>query len=231
MIRSCCVTSAALGLSMAAALLVSTGSVRAAESGAARLVVAAAESTDRPAAKADRTPAGRHGNADKQAKAEKPSKAEPKPAANQKLGKPVQLATFGDWGAFLAQGGKEKTCYALAMPKERLPSTLKRDQAFVFISSRPAENVRNEVSVIMGFPMKDGGEAKAEIAGTNFDLIAKGSNAWVKNPAQEPQFIDAMKHGSKLVVKAPSVKGKVTTDSYSLAGLSQALERVQKECP
>jgi hypothetical protein len=39
-----------------------------------------------------------------------------------------------------------------------------------------------------------------------------------------------MKRGSKLIVKAPSTKGNVTTDSYSLAGLSQALDRVQKEC-
>ena len=38
-------------------------------------------------------------------------------------GKPVLLDTFHDWGAYKAQG-KEKTCYALASPKERAPSTL-----------------------------------------------------------------------------------------------------------
>lgn len=146
-------------------------------------------------------------------------------------GKPVQIASFGDWGAFLAQGGKEKTCYALAQPKDRLPEKLKRDPAYVFISSRPGENIHNEVSIIMGFPMKDGGDAQADVAGTSFDLVAKGTNAWVKNPAQEAEFINAMKKSAKLVVKATSIKGNMTTDSYSLAGLTQALERVQKECP
>src|SRR5947209_5104397 len=111
-------------------------------------------------------------------------------------GKPVLLDTFHDWGAYMARG-KEKTCYALASPKERAPSTLKRDPAYVFISSRPSENVRNEVSIIMGFPMKDNSEAKAEIGSASYDLIAKGTNAWVKNPAQETQFIDAMKRGAK----------------------------------
>ena len=144
-------------------------------------------------------------------------------------GKPMLLDTFHDWGAYMAQG-KEKTCYALASPKDRAPGSLKRDPAYVFISSRPSENVRNEVSIIMGFPMKDNAEAKAEIGNSSYDLIAKGTNAWVKNPAQENQFIDALKKGSKLIVKAPSVKGNVTTDSYSLAGLSQALDRVHKEC-
>jgi invasion protein IalB len=145
--------------------------------------------------------------------------------------KPVLIANYGDWGAFLAQSGKEKTCYALASPKDRLPSSLQRDPAYVFISSRPAENVRNEVSIIMGFPMKDGAEARAEIGNTGFDLVAKGPNAWVKNPAEEAQFIEAMKKSAKLTVKASSIKGNTTTDSYSLTGFSQAVERVLKECP
>jgi hypothetical protein len=151
---------------------------------------------------------------------------------SDEAGKPVQVASFGDWGAFMAQqGGKKKTCYALAQPKERMPASLKRDAAYIFISSRPAENVHNEISIIMGFTMKDNGEAQADIGGTHFQLIAKGTNAWIKNPAEEAQFIETMKKGSKLVIKAASTKGNTTTDSYSLAGLSQALERVQKECP
>jgi hypothetical protein len=144
--------------------------------------------------------------------------------------KPVQVATFGDWGAFLAEAGKEKTCYALAQPKERDPASLKRDPAYVFISTRPGENIRNEVSIIMGFKMKDGGEAQAEVGTTSFDLISKGANAWVKNPAKETELIEAMKKGAKLVVKAASARGNTTTDSYSLSGLTQALERVKKEC-
>ena len=78
--------------------------------------------------------------------------------------KPVQVGSFEDWNAFLAQSGKEKTCYVLASPKDRTPAGLPRDPAYVFISSRPAENVRNEVSIIMGFPMKDGAEARARSA-------------------------------------------------------------------
>lgn len=144
--------------------------------------------------------------------------------------KPTQVATYGDWGAFVAEGGKDKTCYALAKPKTREPDNLKRDAAYVFISSRPSENVRNEVSIIMGFPMKDGGDAQAEIGTASFELITKGTNAWVKNPAKEGELIDAMTKGAKLIVKASSIRGNMTTDTYSLSGLRQALERVAKEC-
>lgn len=150
--------------------------------------------------------------------------------AEDQKAKPVQIATYGDWGAFLAEAGKEKTCYALAQPKDREPAKLKRDPAYVFISSRPGENIRNEVSIIMGFPMKDGGDAQADVGSASFELISKGTNAWVKNPAKEAELIGAMKKGAKLIVKAASARGNVTTDSYSLSGLSQALDRVQKEC-
>ena len=162
---------------------------------------------------------------------EEPPAAAPSADA-KKGGKPSQVANYGDWGVFVAQGDKTKICYALATPKERAPSGLKRDPAFIFISSRPGENVREEVSIIMGFSVKEGAAARAEIAiGPGFDLVTKGANAWIKNQAEEPKFVDALKKGAKLIVKAPSLKGHVTTDSYSLAGLSQALERAEKECP
>jgi len=166
------------------------------------------------------------------AAAKKPETSKPDSKKKDAKGaaKPALLANYGDWGAFLAQSGKEKTCYALASPKDRNPAGLQRDPAYVFISNRPAENVRNEISIIMGFPMKDGAAARAEIGSTGFDLVAKGPNAWVKNPAEEAQFIDMMKKSAKLVVKASSIKGNMTTDTYSLAGFSQALERVLKEC-
>ncbi|WP_395665203.1 invasion associated locus B family protein [Methylocella sp.] len=150
---------------------------------------------------------------------------------SKKAGKPQQVGTFGDWAAFTAMSGKDKTCYALATPKERAPARLKRDPAYVFISYRPGEKVRGEVSIIMGFAIKDGSDPKAEIGGTTFALAPKGANAWIKSAAEEPQFVEALKKGAKLTVKAASAKGNVTTDTYSLSGISQALDKVQKDCP
>ena len=143
-------------------------------------------------------------------------------------GKPVQVGTFGDWGAYLAKG-KAKTCYALAMPKDRKPEG-KKEAAYVFIADRPAEKVHNEVSIMMGFPIKESGAAQAKVGSASFDLVAKGSNAWIKNPADEAKFVDALKHTGKLTVTAPSMKGKSTTDTYSLAGFKQALDHVAKDC-
>lgn len=157
---------------------------------------------------------------------------EAKPAAAS-AAKPNLVGTFGDWGVYVSQGAKSKVCYALGQPNARSPSSLKKDAAYVFISNRPGEGVHNEVSIMAGTPLKEGGAGgRAEIGGTGYDLVAKGQNAFVKNAAEEGQFVGTLKRrGAKLILKLPLAKSGTVTDTYSLAGMQQALERVAKECP
>ena len=144
---------------------------------------------------------------------------------------PMLVGTYGDWSAYTTQGGKSRVCYVLAQPKDRSPSSLKKVAAHIFISSRPAEHVHNEISVIFGVPLKPGdAQARAEVGTTSFDMVSKGQNAFVKNAADEVRFIDLMKKSPKLIVKGTLIKGGQASDSYSLTGLGQALDRVTKEC-
>ena len=159
------------------------------------------------------------------------SASKPKPGAPAGVGQPMQLATFGDWGAYASDTAKGKVCYALSQPRERLPAGLNRDPAYLFISSRPTEGVRNEVSVVTGFPTKDGGDGEAAIAGQSFALVTKGPSAWLKNAAEDPNLVEAMKKGQSMTLKTISKKGNANTDRYSLSGFAQALERVRKDCP
>ncbi|MFZ3180473.1 MAG: invasion associated locus B family protein [Methylocystis silviterrae] len=160
-------------------------------------------------------------------KAEKPAE---KPA-DKGSDKPEQLGSYGEWGAYAAQSGRSRTCYALGQPKERTPKAkLKDASAYIFISTRPAENIHNEVAINLGYATKDGSAAVADIDGDSYELITKGTNAWVKDQSREREFVGAMRGGAKLIVKAASSKGTSTTDSYSLKGLSDALTRAVQEC-
>jgi hypothetical protein len=154
------------------------------------------------------------------------------PAAAAQPGGPTLVATTGDWGVYVTSG-PGKQCYALAQPKERAPKDLKRDAAYLFISTRPTEKVRNEVSVIMGFDVKAAEKTVPELAvgAKKFELAAEGSHLWVKDGAQLGAVVDTLRKGGKLTVKAASLRGNVTTDSYSLSGIGGALDRVRKECP
>ena len=142
----------------------------------------------------------------------------------------MELGKFGDWGAYMAGTGANKVCFALSQPLERLPKGLNRDPAYLFITSRPAQNVRNEVAFMLGFGLKANVDGAATIDGHAFALESKDKTAFVKNAAEEPQMVQAMRAGSKLSVRTTSLRGNVTTDSYSLSGLTKALDKVQSDC-
>ncbi|TCT04330.1 invasion associated locus B family protein [Aquabacter spiritensis] len=143
---------------------------------------------------------------------------------------PKAVAQFGDWSVYTGTSGSAKVCYALSQPKDRLPGGLNRDPAFFFVSTRPGEKVVNEVSLTMGFPMKDGSESKLTIGSQTFMLYTKEEGAWVRNVAEESKLIEAMRKGRDLTVASTSTRGNVTTDKYSLGGIAQALDRVAQEC-
>jgi hypothetical protein len=166
--------------------------------------------------------------------APKPAPAAPAAAAAAPAGdtQPTLLGQYGDWGAYSATPGGRKVCFSIAKPKSALtnPAGRKRDQAYVFISDRPAENVRNEVSVIFGYPFKPSTDASAEIGTDKFAMYTLNDGAWIKNVAEEARMVDAMRKGSDLTVKGVSGHGTESTDQYSLKGLSQALDRATQEC-
>ena len=147
-------------------------------------------------------------------------------------GAPTLLGQFGDWGAYTANSGGRTLCYAIAKPSSQAtqPAGRPRDPAYVFIATRPTENVRNEVSIIVGYPFKPGFEATVDIGSAKYAMFTQNDGAWVKNPAEEARMVDAMRKGSDLVVSGESGKGTKSTDRYTLRGLGQALDRVAQEC-
>jgi invasion protein IalB len=145
---------------------------------------------------------------------------------------PTLLGQYGDWGAYTATPGGKKVCFALSKPKasKTEPVGRKRDPAYLFISTRPSENVRQEVSVIIGYPFKSSSDATAEIGPTKFAMYTQNDGAWIKNVAEEARFVEAMRKGADLTVKGTSGRGTQSTDQFSLKGLAQALDRAEQEC-
>jgi invasion protein IalB len=157
-----------------------------------------------------------------------------KPAAAPAAGdaQPTLLGQYGDWGAYTASPGGNKVCFALAKPKttKTEPEARKRDQSYVFVSTRPADKVKNEVSVIIGYPFKTNSDATAEIGTAKFAMYTQSDGAWIKNAGEEARMVDAMRKGADLTVKGTSGRGTQSTDQYSLKGLAQALDKIEQEC-
>lgn len=144
----------------------------------------------------------------------------------------VLLGQFGDWGAYSATPDGKKVCFALSKPTSAVtdPPGRNRDPSYAFVSTRPAEKVKNEVSVIVGYPQKANLDAVATVDSASYVLYTQNDGAWVKNAGDEARMVAAMRKGSSLVVKSESSRGTKTTDTYSLKGVSDALDKVAAEC-
>jgi len=163
--------------------------------------------------------------------AAKPAAAKPEPAVAGGS-EPTLIGQFGTWGAYTAVPNGKKICFALAKPSSSKtnPPNRPRDPAYAFISTRPAERVVNEVSVMIGYTLKAGSESTLEVGGASYSMYTQGDGIWIKNAAEEERMVEAMRKASDLTIKGVSAKGTETVDVFSLKGLSQALDRIAQDC-
>jgi invasion protein IalB len=145
---------------------------------------------------------------------------------------PTLIGQFGTWGAYTATANGKKVCFALAKPitSKTNPPNRPRDPAYAFVSTRPAEKVVNEVSVMIGYALKPGSESTVDVGGASFAMYTQGDGLWIKNAAEEERLVDAMRRSADAVVKGVSAKGTETTDTFSLKGLAQALDKIAQDC-
>jgi hypothetical protein len=181
--------------------------------------------------------------ASKDTKSSKPAKPDAKPAAAAKpeakpaaavagSAEPTLIGQFGTWGAYTATPNGKKVCFALAKPSSSKtnPPNRPRDPAYAFVSTRPAEKVSNEVSIMIGYTLKPGYESTLEVGGASYAMYTQGDGLWIKNAAEEERMVEAMRKASDVVVKGVSAKGTETIDTFSLKGLAQALDRLAQDC-
>ena len=140
------------------------------------------------------------------------------------------LGKFKDWESFKLLQDGNKICYAQSIPVIRAPKKLKRDPSRLFVSFRPSENIKNEISVTNGYEFKLKAPVEAKSGKRTYDLFSKGKFAWVVDNDDEKKLIITMKKASRLMIIGNSDKGDQTTDHYSMMGFSKAYNTAKKSC-
>jgi hypothetical protein len=164
--------------------------------------------------------------------AAKPADVAKPPSAMTGSAEPTLIGQFGTWGAYSATPNGKLVCFALAKPasSKTNPPNRPRDPAYAFVSTRPAEKVANEVSVMIGYQLKPGSESTVEVGGAAYAMYTQGDGLWIKNAAEEDAMVQTMRRAADITVKGVSAKGTETTDTFSLKGLAQALDKIAQDC-
>ena len=140
------------------------------------------------------------------------------------------VGKFKDWESFILSQEGNKICFAQSIPVVRAPKKLRRDPSRLFVSFRPVENIKNEVSVTNGYDFKLKAPVTAKSGKKAYDLFSKGRFAWVVDSKDEQKLIVTMKRASRLMIVGNTEKGNQTTDHYSMMGFTKAYNSAKKNC-
>ncbi len=140
------------------------------------------------------------------------------------------IGKYKDWESFVLTREETKVCFAQSIPVVRAPKKLKRKPSRLFISFRPNENIKNEVSVTNGYEFKIKAPVTARSGKKSYDLFSKGSFAWVVDKEDEQKLIITMKKASRLMIIGNTDKDDQTTDHYSMMGFTKAYNTAKKSC-
>ena len=140
------------------------------------------------------------------------------------------LGKFKDWESFVLLNEGVKVCFAQSIPVVKAPKKFKRDASRLFVSFRPSENIKNEVSVTNGYEFKIKAPVSVKSGKKSYALFSKGRFAWIADDSDEKKLISTMKKASRLMIIGNAEQGTQTTDHYSMMGFTKAYNAAKKSC-
>ena len=151
--------------------------------------------------------------------------------ANQAKAENVKkMGKHKDWETYIINNEKGKVCFAQSKPILQAPKTSTRE-ARLFVSFRPNENIKDEISITAGYNFNTKNSITAT-SGKNkykFDMAQDGF-AWIADNKKEKKMIKIMKKGSRIMITGYNQKGSQTIDHYSLLGFTKAYKASRANC-
>ena len=142
---------------------------------------------------------------------------------------PRSTGKYKNWESFVAETDQGKICFAQTTPTKRAPGAIQRNQSKLFVTFRPAENIKDEVSITSGHDYKSS-SVTASSGKRKYSFFSQKDFAWLLDDQEEMKFIKLMKKATDLIIKARTVKGAETTDHYSMMGFTKAYNTAKKTC-
>jgi len=144
------------------------------------------------------------------------------------------LGVFGNWTAYSSGAGSSLTCYALSKPRASRPATAKRSAVYLMVSDWPSRKVKGETQIVYGYQASEKGAAALGVGADKFTFFirnnGKEGSAWLQQLGDNARLITAMQEGVSAVASGVSMRNTKTSDTYSLSGFKDALEKIHAVC-
>ena len=108
-------------------------------------------------------------------------------------------------------------------------AAVKRNKSKLFVTFRPSEEIKDEVSLTSGHDYKTS-SVTASSGKRRYSFFSQKEFAWLLDDQEEKKFIQLMKKATDIIVKARTTNGAETTDHYSMMGFTKAYNTAKKTC-
>ena len=151
-------------------------------------------------------------------------------AASVAQAAPEQVATYRDWFVYTNGEGDQKVCYAVTTPKDEAPASVRHGDVYVMVATWASGAATQQPSFMAGYPLREAPEPQIRIGSDRWEMFTSGREGFVEASRDEERLVAAMRRGADMRLSAMSERGTATEYSFSLLGVSNALDRAAQAC-
>lgn len=146
------------------------------------------------------------------------------------LQEPQQVATYRDWIVYTASVGDDTICYAVTQPTDRDPASVDHGEVFFAVATWESGRAADQPSFMAGYELRTEPEPLIRVGSDRWSMYTAGDEGFVESDEDEGRLVSAMRRGSEMRVSAMSERGTNTEYTFSLLGVTNALDRARDAC-
>ncbi len=143
---------------------------------------------------------------------------------------PVPLGTnngkFGDWTAATYGSGSSEACYAFTTAQASAPVIAGRGAVMLTVTER--SSAKDEVTLTAGYKYPKKAVVTLDAGNGPISFYTDGGTAFTTS---NTAAVSAFQQGSTAIAKSSGPGGVTVTDTFSLAGFSDAYSAITAACP
>ena len=140
------------------------------------------------------------------------------------------LGEHNAWSAYETTESTNRICFVLSRPTATEPATVTAEDAYVYITHRPALDIRSEINLVAGYQFATDSEATLSVGDQQFALLTQDDAAWLADPSQAQTATQAIRAGATMTITGTTPDGQTVTQTFSLSGATAASTDIDEAC-
>jgi len=146
------------------------------------------------------------------------------------LASPSLQGSYGDWRVYSRFDGQQKLCYVVSDAKSKSPSHVRHGDIHFIVANWKSGAAFEQPSFMADFGLKSSNPPRLRVNGSQYPMFVSQNEAFIAERDDEESLIKNMRAGSTMRVDAVSMRGTNVTYTFSLQGVTAALEKAQSAC-